>query len=123
MISAKLVPAMVGEATFPPGFSPVPGDLSLRWRKTHVARRADVLRLGPIPAHAGGTATTTPAATPSPAYPRARGGNQGHLLQAWTARGLSPRTRGEPEISGEQVPQPVPIPAHAGGGTVCVIIS
>jgi len=69
---------------------------------------------GPIPAHAGQPACTSPRRTAMWAYPRARGATP---CWRWpTARhlGLSPRTRGNPRIQRNRRGHSGPIPAHAG---------
>ena len=53
---------------------------------------------GSIPAHAGEPKQWTARRLPPPVYPRPRGGTFQHLTSFFSAKGLSPPTRGNPYL-------------------------
>ena len=67
-----------------------------------------------IPAHAGGTPSSSGPGPPKSVYPRAREGNTLAEIPGTLARGLSPRTRENRPRVGLRPPPSGSIPAHAG---------
>ena len=92
----------------------MPEGLSPRTRGNHSKYIKLTYPVGSIPAHAG-----EPEAIPCwlvglRVYPRARGGTLSRREDFNHARGLSPRTRGNPLREAPRTGQPGSIPAHAG---------
>ncbi len=90
------------------------GGLSPRTRGNLGSDPVSRTTLGSIPAHAGepmGAGTPTRAIR---VYPRARGGTIQGIPACWWSTGLSPRTRGNPEVLAVLHGITGSIPAHAG---------
>ena len=88
--------------------------LSPRTRGNRVEVLQFVEDFGTIPAHAGEPSDGRAAPSSKGDYPRARGGT--YRMSGFDAigPGLSPRTRGNPSLSGGQLLRLGTIPAHAG---------
>ena len=101
--------------TVPPFVPPCPGGgLSPPTRGNLSCTHANFPLDGSIPAHAGEPRAQPASRTPSPVYPRPRGGTRlgrGSLILRW---GLSPPTRGNPCAVVFQRLGVGSIPAHAG---------
>ena len=78
---------------------------------------------GLIPAHAGKTVSSSPAATCSGAHPRSRGENMAACMSSMVAPGSSPLTRGKHEEGRRGGPETGLIPAHAGKTRAVLIFS
>ena len=88
--------------------------LSPPTRGSLVATRLHRLDLRSIPAHAGEPMDRTRKEIPNKVYPRPRGGAIPTPSGGFRYSGLSPPTRGSPEIAGRPSLADGSIPAHAG---------
>jgi len=88
--------------------------LSPRTRGSRSVPAVEQHVLGPIPADAGEPHSSLPVGGCRRAYPRGRGGAKQGRVIIDEAAGLSPRTRGSPQLPVRSAARGGPIPADAG---------
>ena len=113
----RAYPRVGGGTTWSAGWRATCKGLSPRGRGNHLVDRVELHVQGPIPAWAGEPPPEDVALFVMRAYPRVGGGTASRTLRSGDFWGLSPRGRGNRELSDLRLALAGPIPAWAGEPT------
>ena len=110
----RVYPRTHGGTCLVPSMSPFAQGLSPHTRGNHIACAASRPAPGSIPAHTGEPRCRGGCRRAWRVYPRTHGGTVGRQVGPPGAEGLSPHTRGNPDIPGADYTLRGSIPAHTG---------